>query len=278
MNACSSCEALMILQGAASTFLFAVAAVFSALRVYAISGRKWHITLIVLLTSLVPVATAIRSLAVILYGVVLRVDDLIICGYESSGSASVATRSAIATFTCVIASELIVIGVTFSPVFLVTNSFVKIKLQSSIVTVLLKDGALYFVALLLLNVLLLLGNMAPNAYGAFAGYVEAFLPSLGNIIISRFIFNLRDITTAQNDSRRLSHGPAIDCTVSSRAQASESIQFSSKIIANIGAPLNYSTSVDLALEDGDIDDVGCNESDWFEEADDEMQLDAGFEG
>ncbi|PCH44635.1 hypothetical protein WOLCODRAFT_78225 [Wolfiporia cocos MD-104 SS10] len=89
--------------------LIAISAVFSALRVYAISKRKWYLALVVVLTALVPVGTN----AVLL----------------------------IVTRACAIASDAIMIVVTWLHSFRWSSIRITFKSPSPTLTILNRDGA-----------------------------------------------------------------------------------------------------------------------------------------
>ncbi|KAJ3556031.1 hypothetical protein NM688_g2253 [Phlebia brevispora] len=162
-----------------------ITAVFSTLRVLALSDFKTLVAPCVILLSLVPVVlnTYRYSQAHIYY-----IDNTII-------GVTLASRAA------AIAADALVVIVTWRKTFSHARQAVRRYGYADFATTLFRDGSLYFIALLSLNVAqILLSTMATSAPTA----ESRFAVCLHSILISRFLVNLRQIDVSTDTSSKLS--------------------------------------------------------------------------
>ncbi|KAH9948733.1 hypothetical protein B0H21DRAFT_820668 [Amylocystis lapponica] len=104
----------------------------------------------------------------------------------------------------------------------------RVNMKASLVTLLLRDGTLYFVLLLILNIL----HMTLYLTNVFFDMIY-FVGPISSIIISRFLLNLRQVyQTDDSDDARPSFV---------RSNVSD-ICFAAAIVGNLGAPLSYGES------------------------------------
>ncbi|EKM56286.1 uncharacterized protein PHACADRAFT_253332 [Phanerochaete carnosa HHB-10118-sp] len=117
----------------------------------------------------------------------------------------------------------------------------RLKLSSStITTVLLRDGTLYFIALLGVNILQLLTYSDRFSNGSYA---DGFLQSMPSLLMQRFMLNLRQPDHSTGESE-LDEGHSSSLSLSFRR--------SSGFLGNIGEPLDHSQS-EYLQDDGDHD-------------------------
>ncbi|EMD34705.1 hypothetical protein CERSUDRAFT_116893 [Gelatoporia subvermispora B] len=103
-------------------------------------------------------------------------------GSNSSPSAIIKYAKTVATRVCVIAADLVVLLITWRR----TYSIKRDSPQPGVSAVLLRDGTAYFLALLSLNLLNIVGNVTN-----FFSLASSFFIPLSSIIITRFFLNLR---------------------------------------------------------------------------------------
>ncbi|PCH35955.1 hypothetical protein WOLCODRAFT_126457, partial [Wolfiporia cocos MD-104 SS10] len=80
---CASCEVVNLLSGIATILSFAIAAIFTALRIYAITGGMWHIALLIFLAGLVPFPVNIYVYASQSYAHMTFVSGIPVCEFYS---------------------------------------------------------------------------------------------------------------------------------------------------------------------------------------------------
>ncbi|KAH9928744.1 uncharacterized protein B0H18DRAFT_1000427 [Fomitopsis serialis] len=120
-NASGSCEATIVLYDVVSILLYIIVAIFSALRAYAICGRKWTFTLATLGLGLAIAIASIYFAARSSYAYVLVIDDMPVCDYTDyysvdsfNNTHKVFTypKALIATRVCAILADALLIGLT----------------------------------------------------------------------------------------------------------------------------------------------------------------------
>ncbi|KAI0807511.1 hypothetical protein C8Q74DRAFT_1188059 [Fomes fomentarius] len=135
---------------------------FSGVRVYAISAGNSYITMTVVALAMVPVATNTVSVR------------------------SVATRS------CMILSDAIVIVVTWIKTWSTVRFAQRIKVEMSFTSLVLREGILYFIIMLSLNVLQMVFYFAmSDSYALIIPFLNVMTP----ILVSRFFLDLDDLTS-----------------------------------------------------------------------------------
>ncbi|EMD31616.1 hypothetical protein CERSUDRAFT_100286 [Gelatoporia subvermispora B] len=146
-----SCAVLNYAGDALDLCLFVLWAAFSGIRVYALSGGSRLLSLGVTLLSLVPVV-------------------------------------AISTELCKVAADTIVLFITWLKTWSTIRMAREHNVKTPLMTMLLRDGTLYFLGLLSLNVL----NLAGQVTNVFTR-ASAFSTPLSAIIITHFLINLRQL-------------------------------------------------------------------------------------
>ncbi|KAH9838311.1 uncharacterized protein C8Q71DRAFT_750405 [Rhodofomes roseus] len=189
-----SCEATIMLYDVVSILLYIIIAVFSALRAFAIGGRRWSIASVILGLGLAIAIASIYFAAKSSNAYVLIIDDMPVCNYTDYYSVQSYDESLIATRLCAILADALLIGLTLYTT-LRTRRVINPRTRTPLTTQLARDGSLYFVSLLFLNVL----QMAlKSVNGAITNFVSVFVAPISSILISRFMLNLRHVFYLQS--------------------------------------------------------------------------------
>ncbi|EKM60225.1 uncharacterized protein PHACADRAFT_246073 [Phanerochaete carnosa HHB-10118-sp] len=226
------------------TFLISV---FSALRVYALwqgSRMKYAFTAIVLTLGIIPLGTnifhAVRTSITYVDG-----QQLAGCSTFTNIPPKLTTELLFLTRCSLIASDVIVLVLTWTKSFAHWRQMRRFKLTSSISSVLLRDGTLYFLALLGMSILQLL-TYSTSLVGD-GTYATGFIQYLPPLLVQRFILNLR-----QHDYNAQASENNSDAQHVSRLTMS--FRVPSDFLGNIGEPLDHSRSEQV---DDDDDEDHC---------------------
>ncbi|CCM04122.1 uncharacterized protein FIBRA_06283 [Fibroporia radiculosa] len=187
-----------------------IVAVFSALRVYALahtSSMRLVVALATLLLGVVPSGANLYYYTQQSYPVVVVLGNNTACNYTSNYSLILYKNSyspnvslTIIARTCALVSDLLVLIVTWLKTF---KFYVRSKssgVETPFFELLLKDGTLYFMVMLVLNILeIILNSRYDTSETQAAGnYAIYFLTPLSSILVSRFILNLRHLSVASS--------------------------------------------------------------------------------
>ncbi|KZT73045.1 hypothetical protein DAEQUDRAFT_504178 [Daedalea quercina L-15889] len=187
--------ATIMLYDIVAIILYIIIAIFSALRVYAIGGRNLTFCLITLGLGLVTAFASVYFAARSSYAYVVVIDNIPVCEYTNYYSVTSYNTSLIATRLCSILSDALVIGVTLCATLKTRRAINPGSAETPLTMLLARDGSLYFVSLLLLNVL----QMAfKPVYGAATNQISVLVAPVSSILISRFMLNLRHIFYMQS--------------------------------------------------------------------------------
>ncbi|KAI0925424.1 hypothetical protein AcW1_002913 [Taiwanofungus camphoratus] len=145
-------------------------------------------------------------------------------------------RFVIATRACLIASDISVLFVTWNKTSKMKQAvFQADRRTSSLLLLVLRDGTLYFVLLLLMNIM----HVALWVTNVFR-YALTFIVPISSITISQFLLNLSHVkVSTSNNTMKISSLPA-----ASHLQTS-SLAYQSTFIASMGAPLSYWSYPDI---------------------------------
>ncbi|KAI0745717.1 hypothetical protein C8Q76DRAFT_790058 [Earliella scabrosa] len=220
------CARIAIATQALAITQFVPQAVFAALRALALS-RMWTLSIFVFVLSIVPVGINILEFFVGFSGKNL---PFLGCMPISSAATSLARRAIITSRTCLIASDLILICVTWV-VLSGSDNPRGSRGGTSLATVLLRDGTIYFVVFLLLNSIhLTLSLLAIDVAFQTSSYITVFTQPITAVLISRFLLNL------QSASQRTSH---LDSQLQGISLPSAGSTISTKgFIGSLGSPLD----------------------------------------
>ncbi|KAI0365794.1 hypothetical protein BV20DRAFT_1056178 [Pilatotrama ljubarskyi] len=252
LKACRSCAAPVILTEIFTVVAYFVVAVFSALRVYAIWDKDWRPLLLVLIIALsVPVTNMYHYIQSIpqaflypLYGCAesTTLDEDQLDAYAESSylvfaskcSSSFIFRLSLATHTCAIAADLLVLVLTWIKTYEVKKLAAVLRTDASFSYLLLRDGTLYFGTMLILNAVDLIVLRSDVIFNPLPIFIDVFTC----ILISRFMLNLREV------AGRASGSGLSTSEVSSRIST---VRFSPDIVGDLGAPLGHGEWVGTTL-------------------------------
>ncbi|KAJ3527944.1 hypothetical protein NM688_g8058 [Phlebia brevispora] len=228
-----------------------ILALFSSLRVFALLDRAYLTAGCVLLLGMVPVGI---DLFYIDKGTYNYVDDPTLgpsCfpSYSCSASVVFCRKPKIVT---TLAADVVALVTTWLKTYRHVRQAASIGVSAGFGATLIQYGTLYFVVLLVVNILLLITFLDPSV-AIFTNAMNVFTSVLPNIVISRFLLNLRQV-----DSERPSN------TVASLSTFVPNIRIPTlpEVIGNLGEPL---VSGDEVLDDDpafdECLDEGCCDSD-----------------
>ncbi|EKM48943.1 uncharacterized protein PHACADRAFT_265962 [Phanerochaete carnosa HHB-10118-sp] len=255
----NSCTPLEIMVWIFSLIQFLQIALFSALRVFAIWNKSYVWSLAVFALSMVPFAINLYQAVESKY--VSFMDPLTgtTCNEEiifSARTHSMLVLTYVARGSLILADAIVLILTWMKTLgnWLATR---RLNMTVSLTTCLLRDGTLYFIALLAINIAQLLNdNFSANLSIPLVSMLTTNMPS---VLISRFMINLR--TTGSEASDYSMH-------TSDRRQGQSTLQFRTPedLLGNIGG----------TLQDG-WSDESCDEEDDAAGVYDEGRLDISAE-
>ncbi|KAJ3557763.1 hypothetical protein NM688_g1289 [Phlebia brevispora] len=220
-----------------------VAAVFTALRVHALLNNNWHVSVPILFLGLVPI---------IINGYVNATSTPVYVEFPVLGpycyalpNVSEAIGLFIASHLSVVVADSMALVVTITKTWRQARELSRLKFHGSLSGVILRDGSIYFVILLLVNIVVLLLENLPH----LSNYRSASLlvSILQPILISRFLTNLRRLDAHDNAS----------------AAAENLSQFSApnfrfptlqSVTGDLGQPLDHDARPSWEDEDRDAED------------------------
>ncbi|RDX48216.1 hypothetical protein OH76DRAFT_1312760, partial [Lentinus brumalis] len=172
-------------------FPYIIWAAFSGLRTYALSQRNAFIGLFVFILSLVPAGINAYFLSTFTF---VNLDPPSNCTAFSDITADLSKQLTIASRTSIIAADVFVIAVTWWNTYGIRKLSRHARLGTSFGTLLLRDGTIYFIVLLAMNVVhMTLNTVKPNNLVQQASYVTILENPITSVLISRFILNLREV-------------------------------------------------------------------------------------
>jgi len=204
-------------------------ATFMSLRMYAIWSSDRRIFAVVMLLGIVQPAVNIYYYTTL--EIVAVPPPFTGCGENVLLSPSASTALSIFNRVFAIIDDAVILILTWVKTAGIIKHFSSLKIHTSLVTMLLRDGTVYFAFLLILNI----ANLVAIEEQAF-GAIPAISDVVTSILISRFMLNLRGVYTTSDS----------DLTSSFHPSKFSDIRFVNTVVGNLGAPLNTSAPVDDA--------------------------------
>ncbi|KAI0629432.1 hypothetical protein C8Q77DRAFT_1235304 [Trametes polyzona] len=249
-HSCDIVGRMIIVGNAGPPFIWAA---FSALRGYALSGRKWWIGILIALFYIPDIV-----INCIYYSGLtpIAVEPPFNCLLAADLSETTWIHFVISSRVCLIVGDLIVLIVTWHSTFGITRAAKVANIRMSLTNAILKDGE----CLLILNVVNIIINAVPNLSA-----VSAFQDPITSILVSRFLLNLRDTVGGGGGDG------VVDCDtrpsfVRSARHArpmSTNLQFA-EFVDSMGADLDHSLSetdsVSRSVEWSEVEDLGGGEA------------------
>lgn len=190
-----SCEATIILYDIVSILLTVITAVFSALRAYAIGGLVLFPAAVTLFLGLLPAFVAIYFMSRSSYAYVLVVSGSPVCDYNEYYPIQTYNQLILASRACAIAADVIVLAVTWIHTYRTRKAAHRGVFKTGLTTLLARDGTIFFVLLLALNIMQM---TIKSVGGPMTNFASTFTPPVAGILISRFMLNLRHIYYLQS--------------------------------------------------------------------------------
>ncbi|KAI0078676.1 hypothetical protein K474DRAFT_1742944 [Panus rudis PR-1116 ss-1] len=257
----SSCK---IIEWTSNTLLeisYIIIAVFFALRVYAITMADWRPAVIVLILGLVLPSAVMYQQSVTTYFVLppgSLLKGSVRSTFHQPAPADSKSIVGIISRSILILADLFVIVITLFKTFNVKMHASRAGVSAPLISLLVRDGSLYFLAIMFMNLLDIV-LLRTIGYGAIADMIT----TISSILISRFILNLREIDLHDgfnaNSINRSSGAYANDDL---RAAEFSSIHFaySNQLVGNMGASLNAGEDESQDEEPKADEDVRGSES------------------
>ncbi|TFK85359.1 hypothetical protein K466DRAFT_622302, partial [Polyporus arcularius HHB13444] len=191
-----SCSLLVKGEAAISWIQFLPWAAFSALRAFALTGRNIPLSVFVFLLGITPLAINFVQYG---FGLDGYNDPTFGCSAGVDLTPSMAKTLTIASRVTLMAADLILVFVTWYTLPRRNPSGSRNTLSFS--TILLRDGTIYFVVLLILNVLHLVFTLI-SVVGVFdpVSFVTEFTEPATAVLVSRFLL---DLQSANRDALKL---------------------------------------------------------------------------
>ncbi|KAI0689551.1 hypothetical protein BC835DRAFT_1418437 [Cytidiella melzeri] len=174
--------------------------VFSGLRVYALWNRNIQLGLTVLLLALVPMGVNIYNDTTYILVFVPSLLPQPVCGNAFGISQSLVFRCAYLTLVTrltAMLADILVLVATWMKTWVTYKEGLRAGLKVPIASLLIRDGTLYFMALLLMNVYQIIGNTSPALALGDSGTI--YISVLTPMLISRFLLNLRRVSLEVED-------------------------------------------------------------------------------
>ncbi|KAI0804582.1 hypothetical protein BC629DRAFT_1189999 [Irpex lacteus] len=229
---------------------YIASAVFSSVRVYALGNRSGILFTVVSVLGAVPFVSNLvnftkESLIFKLHdipeGTSFCISILGLSGSKELRGVSAANRGSL------ILADLVVLAVTLRKTLGTLRTASRLHMRVPLVATLVKDGSMFFLMLLTINVVVALNdNIQPDT--ALRNLSSSLLQALPPILLSRFMLSLRQANANTTESR-----------TGSGTQRS-TIRFNSDVlIGNMGESLEFGA-------DSDLQDGGQDESDAHSES------------
>ncbi|TDL18629.1 hypothetical protein BD410DRAFT_900718 [Rickenella mellea] len=216
------------------------------LRTYAIYQRNWLILVILGLT-------ALANIAIGLYGDIVgtpKVFDTVFGGICGQTDSSRFPRARLATTILSLVFDVLVFTLTFAKTIRHAINMRKVGLGDGLGYFMLRDGAVYFLAKLLIGVVGTIVFFVPTSVnvGNWLGVVTSMSNPLTIILISRLVLNLRQVSHMKEGN-----APTLGTigTIQEPAFAANSI------LGNLGAPLRMGPEEDY--DEDEIEEIGIDD-------------------
>ncbi|OBZ67735.1 hypothetical protein A0H81_12161 [Grifola frondosa] len=189
-SACISCTIYVRAEMGMNFVLLCGAAIFSALRVYALWGRnKW-----VLIFTL---ALGLVNPAISLYQYIIntpRVNTLTIeaCGVVENQSVEITAEISwyFGARASSVVADAAVLGLTWAKTFRMRAEAMECEIRTTFASIVMRDGTMYFLILLVVNI----GGLVMNRpfYGSYTFAMSTWISIMTAIMMCRFMLDLHE--------------------------------------------------------------------------------------
>lgn len=183
-----SCQAVAGTYDLLQLVTYIIWAVISAIRIYVVSKGKIYLSVVVFCLAIVPFATNMYSSVMVTYAAVEFAPSPPFCDPTAHFSMAFDNRALIASRTCAIAADVIVLLTTW---YNAPRSTAVLKrafgsgARTPFLLLLLRDGALYFIVLLLITV----AQIVVNSIEALSLGTVFLVPAM-SVLVSRFLLDI----------------------------------------------------------------------------------------
>ncbi|CAL1698756.1 unnamed protein product [Somion occarium] len=185
------CKSITIISGVLLVAFDLNSVVFSAFRIWAIWGRNWTAFSIIFCACLAAPCINIYRIATIRFITLSSVQTPYGgCIWNASFSTALQFRLTIAARVCSIFADTLIIGATLMKTFRIKREAVKVGIPAKLTTLLIRDGSVWWLALLGVNVV----NIIFDYIHMFANPATFFVNVMRSIMLSRFILSLRSLS------------------------------------------------------------------------------------
>ncbi|EMD35280.1 hypothetical protein CERSUDRAFT_85296 [Gelatoporia subvermispora B] len=218
-----TCVQLEILKRVISVLLEINWAVFSAIRIFSITGGSWFLAWNILCLSIVPI-----GIDSFFWFFSLKYGFSFVPGHgqrctEVNVTGATLPRIGVPTRVCVTIADAMIILVTWVKLYTIKKDADESRVDVPVVKVLLRDGDV----LLILNILTIVGDN----YLAITYAIPRFTTPINSVILLQFLLNLRQAAYGGQDACATTSLPVDHLQSSSHALAS--------FIGNIGGELEW---------------------------------------
>lgn len=190
----TSCKAISLPYGILQLATYTLWAVVSTLRVYALSRHSrhsWYLSTATLGTGLVPLGINIFDLVKLTYSVLPGTNE---CQDIYNYSNALPPGLTIASRTSAMVSDIIVIVVTWYYTYNRYRNPLQLQDQPSLTLLMLRDGTLYFIIFLVMNIL----RIVLDHFNTIQ-VLQIFMIPISSILISRFLLNIRAVVHSMQE-------------------------------------------------------------------------------
>ncbi|RPD57257.1 hypothetical protein L227DRAFT_655663 [Lentinus tigrinus ALCF2SS1-6] len=230
-------------------------AAFSALRVFALTRGQWALGALVFLLSIVPLVINFVDY----HWSVPFIDSYFGCSEGTTETIFISKLVTGLSRGSLILADLIVIAVTWHTTYKTTQIAREGRLAtSSLSLILLRDGTIYFLIILIMNVLHLMFSVGDffSKYASISD-VSLLLEPTESVLISRFLMNL------QETNLRLTSGASVNSSPFTDAAVTSTIRFD-RVVGSLGNSVYSSTpaedgnALDGSDSTGTLTEKGCD--------------------
>ncbi|KAL7285753.1 hypothetical protein ACG7TL_000862 [Trametes sanguinea] len=218
-----SCKGIAWFNNVVSAFILLSPAVFSTLRVYALTGRNKHLSALTFLLGIAPFAVNVTT---DYKNQIMILPDPLGCGAINTAPPRLQWALTLTSRIPAILCDILVIAITWVKTFRI-NWLARDVLNKSGVShttlhsVMLESGTIYFLTLLCLNILQIVMNILILLDFGDGGYVTQLIDPITSILVARFILNLRAANEPLHVSTNASFlGPELEFAAQSHPAAS----------------------------------------------------------
>lgn len=222
-------------------------ALFSGLRVYALwrdSRLAWVFLAFVFASSSVPIGTNIFQLS--RTSAVYEGSPFYDCIFPVDISDRLNRTLLILTRTSALVADLTVLILTWAKTFQHWRQLRRLKIGTSVSSLLLRDGTFYFLALVAINIAQTFSLGAISTSGTWSDITALFLQAMPSLLAQRFMLNLRQFSQPEQQ-------PGADASAVRFSRFSVNFRVPSDLLGDIGGSLEHAaqSTVNDSSDQGD---------------------------